>query len=61
MNLAARTGGWWLGFDVGGTRTKAGVVGDDGAVERTHVEDTGREPFDVVWQRMLAFAESLKP
>ena len=48
---------WWLGFDIGGTRTKAGVVRDDGSVHRTHLEDTGHEPFDVVWERMLAYAD----
>lgn len=51
--------GWWLGFDIGGTRTKAGVVTDDGEVHRTHVEETGHEPFEVVWERMLAYADTV--
>lgn len=50
-------GGWWLGFDIGGTRTKAGVVDDDGRVRRTHLVETGDEPFDVVWDRLLAIAD----
>ncbi len=48
---------WWLGFDIGGTRTKAGVVSDDGSVRRTHLVETGHEPFEVVWERMLAIAD----
>ena len=49
---------WWLGFDIGGTRTKAGIVSDDGSVVRTHLEDTGHQPFDVVWERMLAYIDA---
>ena len=45
---------WWLGFDIGGTRTKAGVVSDDGSVRHAHVKDTGHQPFDVVWDHLLA-------
>jgi glucokinase len=48
---------WWLGFDIGGTRTKAGIVSDDGEVLRTHLEDTGHGPFEVVWERMLDYAD----
>jgi glucokinase len=50
-------GEWWLGFDIGGTRTKAGVVGADGQVRRTHLEETGHEPFAVVWDKLLAYAD----
>ena len=50
-------GSWWLGFDIGGTRTKAGVVDDEGRVRRTHLVETGHEPFAVVWERMLAIAD----
>jgi glucokinase len=49
--------GWWLGFDIGGTRTKAGVVSDAGEVRSEHVAVTGHEPFEMVWQRMLAYAD----
>ncbi len=48
---------WWLGFDVGGTRTKAGVVSDDGEVRGAHLVETGHEPFDRVWERLLAIAD----
>ncbi len=44
---------WWLGFDIGGTRTKAGVVSDDGSVRHAHVKDTGHQPFDIVWDHLL--------
>ena len=47
---------WWLGFDIGGTRLKAGVVGDDGQVTDTHVEDTGHQPFARTLERMFAYA-----
>jgi glucokinase len=48
---------WWLGFDIGGTRIKAGVVSPDGDVNRAHLEHTDHEPFEVVWQKLLAYAE----
>jgi glucokinase len=48
---------WWLGFDIGGTRSKAGVVSPDGQVRRAHLEETGHEPFGVVWQKMLTYAD----
>jgi glucokinase len=54
------TAGWWLGFDIGGTRTKAGIVSDAGEVLRTHVEDTGHQPFAVVWERMLEYIEAAR-
>ncbi len=44
---------WWLGFDIGGTRTKAGVVHDDGSVSRTHVRETDKQPFSEVWAHLL--------
>jgi glucokinase len=46
-------GRWWLGFDIGGTRTKAGVVGDDGVVSQAHVKHTDRLPFERVWAHLL--------
>ena len=58
MNDARREeDAWWLGFDVGGTRTKAGVVRADGRVERTSLEETGHEPFEAVFDRMVAYAD----
>lgn len=57
IELPRIPGGWWLGFDVGGTRTKAGVVSDVGEVRRLYLEDTGHEPFEAVWERMLVFAD----
>ncbi len=48
---------WWLGFDIGGTRTKAGIVSEEGEVAHAQVEETGHEPFDVVWRRMLDYAD----
>jgi glucokinase len=54
---ASTTRDWWLGFDIGGTRTKAGVVGDDGSVDRSQLVETGHEPFSLVWERMLAYAD----
>jgi glucokinase len=49
--------GWWLGFDIGGTRTKSGVVSDDGEVRHAHVRETTHEPFERVWEHLLAHAE----
>ncbi len=51
------SGSWWLGFDIGGTRTKAGVVDDAGAVSEAHVQDTDHQPFERVWEHMLAYAD----
>jgi len=48
---------WWLGFDIGGTRVKAGVVTEQGDVERAHVEQTGHDRFEAIWTRMLAHAD----
>ncbi len=51
------SGRWWLGFDIGGTRTKAGIVNDAGRVTDAHLEETGHRHFDYVWERMLAYAD----
>ncbi len=50
---------WWLGFDIGGTRTKMGVVDAAGDVHRSRLEETGQEPFEAVWERMLAYADEV--
>lgn len=47
---------WWLGVDIGGTRTKLGVVTDSGEVEASRVEDTGRLSFDDIWELLLGYA-----
>ena len=57
MNERASHAGWWLGFDIGGTRTKSGVVSDDGTVGHARVEETTHETFELVWERMLAYAD----
>ena len=57
MTARASDHKWWLGFDIGGTRIKAGVVSHAGDVLRTHLEDTGRQPFESVWARMLAYID----
>ncbi len=48
---------WWLGFDIGGTRTKAGLVRPGGEVERAQVLETGQQPFERTWQDLLAWAD----
>jgi glucokinase len=53
----ARRSEWWLGFDIGGTRIKAGVVSPDGRVHGAHVEETGHEAFEDIWQRLLGYAD----
>jgi glucokinase len=45
--------GWWLGFDIGGTRTKSGVVNDAGVVRQAQVLDTEHQPFATIWERLL--------
>jgi glucokinase len=55
--MAARSAEWWLGFDIGGTRSKAGVVTADGTVHGAHVEETSHEPFEAIWQQILAYAD----
>jgi glucokinase len=49
---------WWLGFDVGGTRIKSGVVAPDGTVSRPHMAETDLQPFETVWQTMLDYADA---
>jgi len=49
---------WWLGVDIGGTRTKLGVVTESGEVEASRVEDTGHLPFADVWELLLRYAEA---
>ena len=52
--------GWWLGVDIGGTRTKLGVVNADGDVRRSEVLATTHEPFDVIWERLLDYAREAR-
>ncbi len=47
---------WWLGVDIGGTRTKLGVVSGSGQVEAGRVEDTGHLPFAAIWELVLGYA-----
>jgi glucokinase len=47
---------WWLGFDIGGTRAKFGVVTAGGDVERTRVLDTSHDRFERIWDEMLGYA-----
>ncbi len=56
VEQAATGDRWWLGFDIGGTRTKAGVVSDAGEVRRARMDETAHQPFEVVWQGLLAYA-----
>jgi len=39
-------GGYLLGFDIGGTRLKSGVVAPDGSVDRVTLDDTDRGGFE---------------
>lgn len=51
------SGGYLIGFDIGGTRLKSGVVRVDGTVERATLEDTSRGGFhDVVLPLLRAHA-----
>jgi glucokinase len=50
-----QAGDWWLGFDIGGTRLKCGVVRVDGSVMRATVEDTAADRFERTLERMLAY------
>jgi len=56
VEQAATGDRWWLGFDIGGRRTKAGVVSDAGEVRRARMDETAHQPFDVVWRGLLAYA-----
>jgi glucokinase len=52
--------GYFIGFDVGGTRLKSGVVRPDGTVERPTLEDTSRGGFeDVVLPLLREHARDL--
>jgi glucokinase len=51
---------WWLGFDIGGTRAKFGVVTQDGHVHRTQAVETAHEPFDRIWERMLGYLDETR-
>jgi glucokinase len=48
---------WWLGFDIGGTRTKMGLVRPGGRVEQAQVLETGQQPFEQTWEILLGWAE----
>jgi len=56
VEQAATGDRWWLGFGIGGRRTRAGVVSDAGEVRRARMDETARQPFDVVWRGLLAYA-----
>lgn len=56
MTHGEDTGPWWLGVDIGGTRTKLGIVNAEGGVRRAEVLATTHEPFRVIWERILAYA-----
>ena len=60
MTERAGVQGWWLGVDIGGTRTKLGVVNADGDVRRSEVLATTHEPFDVIWERLLDYAREAR-
>jgi glucokinase len=49
---------WWLGYDIGGTRINSGVVSADGTVSRGELAETDLQPFDAVWEQMLAYADA---
>jgi glucokinase len=48
---------WWLGFDIGGTRTKMGLVRPGGRVEQAQVLETGQQPFEETWAALLGWAD----
>lgn len=50
--------GWFLGYDIGGTRLKSAVVYESGNLDRMEVVDTEHEHFTDTWQRMLAMGRS---
>jgi glucokinase len=49
---------WWLGFDIGGTRLKAGWVGADGRVAGAVIIETGTERFERIWDRILDYGRA---
>jgi glucokinase len=61
MASSARATGapWWLGFDIGGTRLKAGRVGTAGRISGTAIIETGTERFERIWERILDYAEAM--
>ena len=42
----AATDGYLIGFDIGGTRLKSGVVAPDGTVDRVTLDDTDLGGFE---------------
>lgn len=59
MNVDGQPASWWLGIDIGGTRTKFGVVDEDGDVRQARSETTADEPFERIWMRILEFAAEM--
>ena len=55
----AATSDWWLGMDIGGTQLKLGVVDTNGGVTRERTEATEHEPFERVWELLLAYASEM--
>lgn len=53
------TADWWLGIDIGGTRTKFGVVSAAGQVSDSRVLTTDQAPFGHIWELLLAYAEDV--
>jgi glucokinase len=51
---------WWLGVDVGGTRTKLGVVTAEGSVLDARADDTDRQPFERIWELVLEYASEAR-
>ena len=50
---------WWLGFDIGGTRLKAGRVSADGRIAGSAIVETGGERFERIWERLLDFGRTV--
>ena len=57
--MTPATTDWWLGVDIGGTQTKLGVVSPDGEVDRERTHVTEHEPFERVWELLLAYAAEM--
>jgi glucokinase len=49
---------WWLGFDIGGTRLKAGRIDVQGNITGSTIVDTANERFERIWERILDHARS---
>lgn len=58
MSSDTRGSPYWLGFDIGGTRLKTGVVHLDGSVERSAVMDTSLLDFAAVLELIRARAQA---